>query len=59
MTKKKRPDYFPVFFLFFLIPQIAIIKPITSGITNIAVNDMHDHKNGFIGLISFHLIGKL
>lgn len=53
--KEKRLDYLPVFLLF-LIPQMAIIKPIISGIANIAVNDIHDHKNGSIGLISFLMI---
>lgn len=27
---------------------MAIIKPIINGIANIAVNDIHDHKNGSI-----------
>ena len=53
--KEKRLDYLPVFFLF-LIPQMAIIKPLIRGIANIAVNPMFNHKNGFMWFISFLMI---
>lgn len=45
---KKRPDYFPVFFLFFLIPHIAIIIPVISGNKKTIVSVTHHVVNAAI-----------